>query len=431
MAHKMACMILGGGAGTRLFPLTEQRSKPAVPIGGKYRLIDIPISNCLNSKINKIFVLTQFNSASLNQHIKNTYNFDIFSSGFVDILAAEQTPGDSNWFQGTADAVKQCMMHLAKLDFDLILILSGDQLYQMELDKFVNYHVSSEADLTIATIPVVAKEATSFGIMKVNRAGYIKDFVEKPPLKELSKWKSALPASYKKQKKEYLASMGIYIFNKKAITKLFKEKPKAIDFGKEIIPHAISKNYRVASFPYEGYWEDIGNIDAYFHANLALADNLPDFNLFNKEKPVYTNPRMLPPSKVFGTRINKSSLADGCIVHAEKIDQSIIGIRSRIGNKTILKKVIVFGNDSYQTVEEILKLKKRNKVMGIGDKCFIQNAIIDKDVCIGDNVTIVGGKKLKDKKEKDYVISKGIIVIKKGAIIKNGTKIGLPKPKRS
>lgn len=431
MAHKLACMILGGGAGTRLFPLTEQRSKPAVPIGGKYRLIDIPISNCLNSKINKIFVLTQFNSASLNQHIKNTYNFDIFSSGFVDILAAEQTPGDDSWFQGTADAVKQCMMHLSKLDFDLILILSGDQLYQMELEKFANYHVSSKADLTIATIPVVAKEATSFGIMKVNRAGYIKDFVEKPALKELEKWKSAVPNSYKKQKKEYLASMGIYIFNKKAITKLFKENPKAIDFGKQIIPHAITKDYKVASFSYEGYWEDIGNIDSYFKANLALADNLPDFNLFNKEKPVYTNPRMLPPSKVFGTRFNKTSLADGCIVHADKIDNSIIGIRSRIGSKTILKKVIVFGNDTYQTVEEINKLKKRNKVMGIGDKCYIQNAIIDKDVCIGDNVTIVGGKKLKDTKEKNYVIKQGIIVIKKGAIIKNGTKIGLPKPKRS
>lgn len=431
MAHKMACMILGGGAGTRLFPLTEQRSKPAVPIGGKYRLIDIPISNCLNSKINKIFVLTQFNSASLNQHIKNTYNFDIFSSAFVDILAAEQTPGDSNWFQGTADAVRQCMMHLSKLDFDLILILSGDQLYQMQLDKFANYHVSSNADLTIATIPVVAKEATSFGIMKVNRAGYIKDFVEKPDAKELPKWKSAVPNSYKKQKKEYLASMGIYIFNKKAITKLFKQNPKAIDFGKQIIPHAITKDYKVASFPYEGYWEDIGNIDSYFKANLALADNLPDFNLFNKEKPVYTNPRMLPPSKVFGTRFNKSSLADGCIIHADRIDNSIIGIRSRIGNKTILKKVVVFGNDTYQTVEEIIKLKKRNKVMGIGDKCYIQNAIIDKDVCIGDNVTIVGGRKLKDTKEKQYVIKQGIIVIKKGAIIKNGTKIGLPKPKRS
>lgn len=428
MAVKMICMILGGGAGSRLYPLTEKRSKPAVPLGGKYRLIDIPISNCINSGFNKVFVLTQYNSASLNQHIKNTYNFDIFSSGFVDILAAEQTRNSDSWFQGTADAVKQCMWHLRKLDFDLIMILSGDQLYQMKLEDFAEYHVNSKADLTIATIPVVAKDATGFGIMKVNRAGYIKDFVEKPALKELKNWKSNVDSASAKKNKDYLASMGIYIFNRKSLIKLFDENPKYIDFGKEMIPHAIKSGYKVASYPYDGYWEDIGTIKSYFKANLELTNPVPEFNLYNRENPVYTNPRMLAPSKVFGTKLVKTILADGCIVHANLIEKSIIGIRSRIGKRTIIKKSIIIGNDSYQTLEQLSK--KGTKVMGIGNGCHIENAIIDKDVFIGDKVSIIGGSKLKDDETDEYVIKQGIIVIKKGAVINNNIQIGLPKPKR-
>ena len=428
MAVKMICMILGGGVGSRLYPLTEKRSKPAVPLGGKYRLIDIPISNCINSGFNKIFVLTQFNSASLNQHIKNTYNFDIFSSGFVDILAAEQTRNSDSWFQGTADAVRQCMWHLRKLDFDLILILSGDQLYQMNLEDFADYHVNSKADLTIATIPVVAKDATGFGIMKVNRAGYIKNFVEKPDLKELEKWKSKVDPAFADKQKDYLASMGIYIFNRAAIKKLFEDKPDYIDFGKEMIPHAIKTGYKVASYPYDGYWEDIGTIKSYFKANLELTNPVPDFNLFDRESPVYTNPRMLAPSKIFGTKLVKSIISDGCIVHADLIEKSIIGIRSRIGKRSIIKKTIVIGNDSYQTLEELNR--KENKIMGIGHSCYIENAIIDKDVYIGDKVSIVGGRKLKDIETDEYVIRQGIIVVKKGAFIKKNTKIGLPRPAR-
>lgn len=424
----MICMILGGGEGSRLYPLTEKRSKPAVPLGGKYRLIDIPISNCINSGFNKIFVLTQFNSASLNQHIKNTYNFDIFSSGFVDILAAEQTRTSDSWFQGTADAVKQCMWHLRKLDFDLILILSGDQLYQMKLEKFAEYHINSNADLTIATIPVVAKDATGFGIMKVNKAGYIENFVEKPKTKELKNWKSEVGPAFKKKGKDYLASMGIYIFNKSALSKLFDKNPESIDFGKQIIPHAIQSGYKVASYPYDGYWEDIGTIKSYFKANLELNNDVPDFNLFDRESPVYTNPRMLAPSKIFGTTLKKSILSDGCIVHADLIENSLIGIRSRIGKKSILKKVIVIGNDSYQTLEELSN--KKNPIMGIGAGCYIENAIIDKDVYIDSNVSIVGGIKLKDDETDEYVIRQGIVVVKKGAIIKKNSKIGLPKPKK-
>lgn len=423
MKSDMICFILGGGAGTRLFPLTDKRSKPAVPLGGKYRLIDIPVSNCLNSGVHRIFVLTQFNSASLNQHIKNTYNFDIFSEGFVDILAAEQSRDEKGgWFKGTADAVRQCMKHLRKYDYKNVLILSGDQLYQMDLREFNNYHNDSKADITIASIPVKAKDATGFGIMKVNKAGFIDDFIEKPKKSELKKWKSAVSANAKKQDKHYLASMGIYIFSKEALQKVFSKYPEATDFGKEIIPKMISSGRKVASYDYEGYWEDIGTIRSFFDANIALAGNLPEFNLHDVNNMTYTHPRMLPPTKLFGSIINRVVLSEGGIINAKSIEKCVIGIRARIGKNSSLKSCIVFGNDSYESYEDIQNKKIIN--MGIGKNCRIENAILDKDCRISDNVRIIGNRKLEDKETKEYIIRDGIIVIRKGAVIKKGSRIG-------
>jgi len=421
MKANMIAIILGGGAGTRLYPLTEQRSKPAVPVAGKYRLIDIPISNCLNSSVKRMFVLTQFNSASLNQHIKNTYHFDIFTNGFVDILAAEQTRESNEWFQGTADAVKQCEPHLDIHDSDYVLVLSGDQLYQMDFQKFAEYHIQQKADLTIATIPVNAKDAPAFGIMKVNDAGYIDSFIEKPDPDLLPKWESDVPQKNKEEGKVYLASMGIYMFTRGIIAKLFKSYPKATDFGKELIPAAIKTNYKVASYQYDGYWTDIGNISSFLEANIALTDNIPQFNLFDSMNPIHTRPRMLPPAKTSGTYYWRSIVSEGSIIQADKIEQSVIGIRSRIGDRTVIHKSIIMGNDYYENLEEL----KETIPMGVGNNCHIENAIIDKNCRIGDNVTIKGGTELPDEETDTHVVKNGIVVLKKGAIIPQGTTIGI------
>jgi glucose-1-phosphate adenylyltransferase len=420
---KMVCLILGGGQGSRLYPLTSSRSKPAVPIGGKYRLIDIPISNCINSGVRRMFVLTQFNSASLNRHIKNTYQFDSFSPGFVDILAAEQTPGSDKWFQGTADAVRQSMHHLSSHEYDYVLILSGDQLYQMDFKQMAEFHISQKADLTIATIPVVAKEASEFGIMKVDKKGYISSFIEKPSAPLLPDWTSPVQTALKKKGREYLASMGIYIFKKEALEKLFEDHPDATDFGKAIIPAAIQSGYSVASYQFDDYWTDIGNIRSFYEANLELCGDIPRYNLFDNHKRVFTRSRALAPSKFFGTRLNKSIVAEGCIIHAKLIDYSLIGIRSRIGAKTVVKNAIVMGNDFYQTLDEIVH-KKDEIHVGIGKNCHIEQAIIDKDCRIGDNVVIKGGDHLENIETEMYCIVDGIIVVKKKAIIPSGTKIG-------
>ncbi len=420
---KMISLILGGGAGTRLYPLTSERSKPAVPIGGKYRLIDIPISNCLNSGVRRMFVVTQYNSASLNQHIKNTYNFDMFSHGFVDILAAEQTPKSQGWFQGTADAVRQSMHHLRTHEHDYILILSGDQLYQMDFRKLADYHIDQGADLTIATIPVTDKDAPAFGIMKVNAEGFIDDFTEKPGPELLPDWKSVVPQEYADKGKHYLASMGIYIFKRKFLEQLFDENPEATDFGKEIIPIAIESGFKVASYAFDEYWTDIGTIHSFFEANIALTDNIPDFNLFDNDKTVYTRPRLLAPSKVFGTWFNKAIIAEGCIIHAKKIERSVVGIRSRIDEGTEISEAVIMGNDYYETMEEMEQVEYP---MGIGKDCLIQHAIIDKNCRIGDKVTIKGGSELPDTEKDLYVVRDGVIVLKKGAQIPDGTSIGLP-----
>jgi len=420
-AKETVSIILGGGAGSRLYPLTASRSKPAVPIGGKYRLVDIPISNCINSNLNRIFVLTQFNSASLNQHIKNTYHFSAFSSGFVDILAAEQTPDNPGWFQGTADAVRQSLRHLAKMDFDYVLILSGDQLYQMDFSKMIEAHKKTGAALTIATIPVGEREAPEFGILKSNQENIITSFVEKPKKDILKDWISDTGNEMKAQGRNYLASMGIYVFNKEILYQFLNEvHPDATDFGKEIIPDSIA-HYKVLSYQYDGYWTDIGNIYSFFEANIALTQDVPLFNLFDSAQKVYTRARMLPPAKVSGTIINKAILAEGCIIHAKEVTSSVVGIRARVGKDTVIKNTYIMGCDYYENIDQIeQKNKKGIPILGIGERCIIEDAIIDKNCSIGNDVTIKGGSHLEKVDHPLYTIKDGIVVIKKGAVIPNG-----------
>ncbi len=419
----MISIILGGGAGSRLFPLTEKRSKPAVPIGGKYRLIDIPISNCINSGVKRMYVVTQYNSASLNAHIKNTYNFDTFSSGFVDILAAEQTPGNKEWFQGTADAVRQSRQHYERQDFDLILILSGDQLYQMDFDAMAEAHIQSGAEISIACLPVDARDAPGFGIMKVDDQGYIPRFIEKPHHDLLPSWVSEVSATNKKHGRHYLASMGIYIFNRQALSDLFDEYPDAMDFGKEILPAAIETGRKVAAYQYEGYWTDIGTIRSFFDANIELTDHIPSFNLFSQNQRIYTRGRMLPPAKFYGgTQLNRALIAEGSIIHARIIEGSIVGLRSRIGENTVIKDTVVMGNDSYQTLEQIAN-NTDEVPMGVGHYCHIEHAILDKDCRIGNNVVIKGGDHLADMDDANYCIRDGVVVVRKGGVIAEGTRI--------
>lgn len=423
MRNSTIAVILGGGQGTRLFPLTKERSKPAVPIAGKYRLVDIPISNCLNSGIRRIYVLTQFNSASLNRHIKNTYNFDVFSSGFVDILAAEQTPQSKNWYQGTADAVRQSLHHMANHRHEHVLILSGDQLYQMDYRKMLVQHNESDADLTVATIPVVADDATGFGIMKTNSEGVIENFVEKPAKDELDQWKSDTPAHFSDQGRFYLASMGIYIFKKEILHALFKNHPDATDFGKEIIPEAITKDFKVTSYEFDGYWTDIGTVKSFFEANIDLTDDLPRFNLYDNEDFIYTRARLLPASKLSGTTFDHSVLAEGGLIEASRIERSVIGIRSRIGKGTSIEHSIIMGNDFFQSQEEIESGTEEHPAMAIGQRCFISNAIIDKNCRIGNDVRIAGGDHLEDGDFGKYHVVDNIVIVPKGSVIPDGTKI--------
>ncbi|MDB5201005.1 MAG: glucose-phosphate adenylyltransferase [Ferruginibacter sp.] len=424
ISKQVVAVILGGGAGSRLYPLTASRSKPAVPIAGKYRLVDIPISNCINSDISRMFVLTQYNSASLNKHIKNTYQFSGFSSGFVDILAAEQTPDSPGWFQGTADAVRQSLKHIDKNDFDYVLILSGDQLYQMDFGEMIDMHKQSKADLSIATIPVGEREAPEFGILKSDSSHTITSFIEKPSKEELPSWTSDTGKEMQDQGRNYLASMGIYIFNRKLLFDILEvEKKDATDFGKEILPYLLNK-YKVTSFQYDGYWTDIGNIYSFFEANLSLTLELPPFNLFDNRKMVYSRARMLPPAKISGTRFTQTIIAEGSIIHAESIENSVVGIRSRIGAGSIIESCYVMGNDYYETMEEIAyNLAKGLPKVGIGDNCHLKNVIVDKNCRIGNNVSIKGGPHIPDTDHSLFAVKDGIVVIKKGAIIEDGFEI--------
>jgi glucose-1-phosphate adenylyltransferase len=419
--QKMLAVILGGGAGTRLSPLTSNRSKPAVPIAGKYRLVDIPISNCLNSDVLRMFVVTQFNSASLNTHIKNTYQFSLFSKAFVDILAAEQTPDNQTWFQGTADAVRQSLHHLEDHNFEYLLILSGDQLYQMDFRFMLENHINKNAQISIATIPVNQRDAPEFGIMKVNQDQIITSFIEKPKKELLQDWTSDTGPTMQKEGKIYLASMGIYIFNKSLLLKLLKDEMKdATDFGKEIIPHSVQK-YKVASYQYEGYWTDIGNIHSFYEANLELTKEIPQFNLFDANNVVFTRPRMLPPTKIKGTTLKDTMIADGCIIQAAKVDNSVVGIRTRIGEDSEIDSTYIMGADFYETLLEIKELEQNGlTALGIGKRCKIFRAIIDKNCRIGNDVVIQGGNHLQNTNHQLYAIKDGIVVVKKGVTLPDG-----------
>ncbi|HEY1023676.1 MAG TPA: glucose-1-phosphate adenylyltransferase [Sphingobacteriaceae bacterium] len=421
MRQSVISVVLGGGQGSRLYPLTATRSKPAVPIAGKYRLVDIPISNCLNSGYNRIFVLTQFNSASLNQHIKNTYHFSIFSKGFVDILAAEQTPSGADWYEGTADAVRKSLKHLAGFDYNYILVLSGDQLYQMDFQAMVRKHRQSGADLTIATIPVSAKDAPGFGILKSDESSMITSFTEKPPTEKLPGWESEVSPEMEAEGRVYLASMGIYIFTRSVLEDMLNEKGQH-DFGKQIIPQAIADKRPILSYQYDGYWTDIGTIPSFFEANIGITENIPKFNLFDTN-PVFTRPRMLPPSKFTGTALDRAVIADGCIICASKIENSVIGVRSRIGAGTVITNSYMMGSDYYQTLEELKRAEDSDQpILGIGDRCEINNAILDKNCSIGNDVRIDGTTLEDGDFDTHFVIDK-IVVIKKNATILNGTII--------
>jgi len=421
MSKEILSVILGGGAGSRLYPLTASRSKPAVPIAGKYRLVDIPISNCINSGISRMFVLTQYNSASLNRHIKNTYHFSAFSSAFVDILAAEQTPDNPTWYQGTADAVRQGLRHIGPFESEYVLILSGDQLYQMDFNEMLEEHKKLNADITIATIPVAERDASDFGILKKNKEGFITSFIEKPKNDLLADWESDTGEKMKKEGRVYLASMGIYIFSRQMLFDLLQSEYKeGTDFGKEIIPQSIDK-FKVTSFQYNGYWTDIGNIHSFFEANLGLTADLPDFNLFDNNRQIYTRPRMLPPAKISGTTLEKTIIAEGSIINASRVEQSVIGIRSRVGHGTTVVSSYLMGNDYYETLEDIATATRTGvPLLGIGVRCYIKNAIIDKNCRIGDDVRINGGSHLENTDHSLYTVKDGIVVMKKGAVIPNG-----------
>jgi glucose-1-phosphate adenylyltransferase len=420
ISNEILSIILGGGAGSRLYPLTASRSKPAVPIAGKYRLVDIPISNCMNSGINRMFVLTQFNSASLNRHIKNTYHFSAFSSAFVDILAAEQTPDNPTWYQGTADAVRQCLRHVAPFESEYILILSGDQLYQMDFTDMLEHHKNSGADISIATIPVSEKDATEFGIMKKNEKGFITSFIEKPKKEVLPEWASDTGKEMRKKGKNYLASMGIYIFSRKLLFEFLQNKfVHATDFGKEIIPESIGQS-KVVSYQYNGYWTDIGNIHSFFEANIGLTDDIPDFNLFDNTRSIYTRPRMLPPAKVSAT-LEKVVIAEGSIINASRMERSVVGIRTRIGHDSTIVNSYLMGSDYFETIADMnADQAKGIPFLGVGSRTFIKNAILDKNCRVGDDVRINGGTHLENTDHALYTIKDGIVVIKKGAIIPNG-----------
>ena len=424
---RVLAIILGGGKGTRLYPLTKERSKPAVSFGGKYRIVDIPLSNCINSDYKKIYLLTQFNSASLHQHITNSYNFDRFSGGFVEILAAEQTLEHSGWYEGTADAVRKNFIHFKSQKPTHYVILSGDQLYKMNLRDFMDAHIKSGAEITIATTAVNRKDASGFGIMKIDENSCVKEFMEKPKADlDISSWKipqearGSLPPE-----KEFLASMGIYIFNADTLEEcLLGENSKYTDFGKEILPLAIGKK-KICSYVFDGYWEDIGTIRSFYDANIALTEPYPAFDFYGNTTPIYTHMRNLPPSKINKADITSSLTSEGCIITNCKLNRSVIGVRSIIEDGTEFDGVIMMGADYYD--DEAEKAKNHEKGVpctGIGKNCKIANTIIDKNAKIGDNCQIgVSGKTYEDGDHGTFYSADGIIVIRKGAIVPAGTII--------
>jgi len=411
-------VILGGGRGARLSPLTLHRSKPAVPIGGKYRLIDIPISNCLNAKLRRIFVLTQYNSESLNKHINQTYKFDVFSSGFVTVLAAEQTEDSPEWFQGTADAVRQSLRHLRNHAYKEALILSGDQLYQMDFQKMLDTHRRNVADATVAVTPVTAEQAPGLGILKVNRQGRITHFEEKPKPERLPELVSEIPGSAP----AYLASMGIYFFNREGLENALAD-PKLVDFGKNVIPGAVPR-LRVQAHVHRGYWEDVGTIRSYYLANLALCQPLPPFDFYEAGRPVYTHPRFLPATKIEECLVKNALVSEGSIVVKAEIERSVIGIRTRIESGVRISDSLVLGADYYETLEAMAKDRARGlPPIGIGEGSTIERAIVDKNARIGKGVRIKGDSAAPDSDGGGYFVRDGIVIIPKNGVIPDGAVI--------
>ena len=417
-------VILGGGAGTRLFPLTKDRAKPAVPLAGKYRLVDIPISNCINSELRNIYVLTQFQSASMHKHISGSYKFDPFTGGFVEILAAQQTFSDASWWQGTADAVRKNMIHFLTHGPKYILILSGDQLYRMDFRDILQQHQDTGAEITIATIPVIRRDASSLGIMQMDADRRIHRFVEKPKdeavldsLRLPREWYGRLHLDSKDDL--YLASMGIYVFNRDVLVQVLDNDQT--DFGKHIIPSAIGSR-SVFSYVFQGYWEDIGTIRAFFEAHLDLAAELPRFSFFDMTAPIFSRPRWLPGSKINGGSLDHAVLCDGCIVNGGHIENSVIGIRSIIGIGCKISRTVMMGCDYYESMESIQSHEAQGLPrMGIGKNARIENAIIDKNARIGDEVVILPAGKAENVDHPLYYIRDGIVIIPKNAVIPSGT----------
>lgn len=429
---RVLSIILGGGAGTRLYPLTKQRAKPAVPLAGKYRLIDIPVSNCINSGLLKIYVLTQFNSASLNRHIARAYNFSVFSDGFVEVLAAQQTPESPSWFQGTADAVRKYLWLLQDWDMDEFLILSGDHLYRMDYGKFVERHRETNADITISVVPIDEKRASSFGLMKIDDTGRVVNFLEKPKgdaLRQMQVDTSSLGLSPEQAaEKPYIASMGIYVFKRDVLIDLLKKNLEQTDFGKEIIPSA-AKDHNIQAYLFDDYWEDIGTIEAFYNANLALTEQpRPAFSFYDEDAPIYTRARFLPPTKLLDCQITESIIGDGCILKNCQIHHSVLGIRSRVSAGCVIRDTLIMGADYYQRFEQ-RQSDRQEKVekmpIGIGPNTTVQRAIIDKNARVGRDVQIVNKDHVEeaDREDLGFYIRNGIVVVQKNALIPDGTVI--------
>ena len=419
-------VIMGGGQGSRLFPLTKDRAKPAVPLAGKYRLVDIPISNCINSGLRRIYILTQFNSASLHRHISQSYKFDQFSAGFVEVLAAQQTFADTSWYQGTADAVRKNLTHFMNHDWDYLLILSGDQLYRMDFRQIIQQHVETGAEVTLGTVPVLKAQAPSFGILQITEDRRIHRFVEKPKDPAVQDSLRLEPEWYPRlgiegQSEFLLASMGIYVFNRDVLQRLLDNT--LVDFGKHVIPNAISTN-RLYAFVYQGYWEDVGTIRSFFEANLDVAAELPRFNFFDMTAPIFSRPRFLPGSKINGAHVDHAVVADGCILNHSRISHSVLGLRSVVGEGSELRRVVLLGCDYFESAESIQENEAAGRPrIGIGRNTRIENAIIDKNARIGDNVVITPAGKPENVDHELYYIRDGVVVIPKGGVIPHGTVI--------
>jgi glucose-1-phosphate adenylyltransferase len=429
MPSKVICLILGGGRGTRLYPLTKSRSKPAVPIGGKYRLIDIPISNCIHSGLNRIFVLTQFNSVSLHRHIANTYKFDPFGGGFVEILAAQQTMQYESWYQGTADAVRRNIPYISDVEVDLVLILSGDQLYRMDFQDMIRTHREARADATIAALPVGEKEASACGIMQIDDAGRVIDFEEKPKTEPALARVRTDPSWLRRfgieaPDRPYLASMGIYLFNRSTLVEMLAAG-EATDFGREVFPEAIA-GHKVQAHLFDGYWEDIGTVGAFHKANIDLAQEDAPFTFVSGENTIYTRPRYLPCSRVLGATINHSQIADGCVIGRNcLIEHSVIGVRAHIADNVIVRNSYIMGADGYESSKQIDANRRAGRPdMGLGADSRIENAIIDKNARIGRNVRIQNESGVLESDDAPhYVIRDGIVVVPKFIILQDGTVI--------